>query len=170
MTTTSPPGTSGSGDVTTQAPAGQGLMSAMAPTAASGMLRAGMQSAGLMKAGSGASRRRIGEVLIAQGVINEEQLQSLLAEQAQFTDPKKRPRLGRLVVEKGLANEKQIAMALASALGLEIVDLARVTVPPEIARVVPKAVSERPRHADHRPQRCVTDRRDERPHEHRRAR
>ena len=109
------------------------------------MLRAGMQTAGLMRSGAaaGVARRRIGEVLIEQGVITEAQLQELLAEQAQFGDPKKRPRLGRLVVEKGLASERQVAQALASALGLPLIDLSRIQVPTEIARLVPKAVSER---------------------------
>lgn len=133
------------GDVTTTAPEGSGLISMTAPTAASGLLRAGMQTAGLIRSGtsSGVARRRIGEVLIEQGIIDESQLQDLLAEQAQFGDPKKRPRLGRLVVDKGLANERQVAQALASALGLPLIDLSRIQVSPEAARLVPKAVSER---------------------------
>ena len=48
-------------------------------------------------------RKRIGEVLVEQGVITAEQLNDLLALQA--TTPGPRRRLGRLVVETGLADE-----------------------------------------------------------------
>ena len=88
-------------------------------------------------------RRRIGEVLVEQHVIDQVQLEACLAEQSRTTDPKKRPRLGKLVVNKGLATEKQVAQALASALGLQIVELGRMTPDPLVARILPKAVSDR---------------------------
>jgi len=141
-----PPGPS-AGDVSTARPRVPGALSTVAPapggTAASGVIRAGMSNAGLLGAGNGAGRRRIGEVLVDQGVIDAGQLQDLLAAQAQFADPKRRPRLGRLVVDRGLATERQVAQALASALNLPLVDLARMQVATEIARLVPKAVCER---------------------------
>ena len=138
----------GSGDLTSSAPTGTGMIASGAPTTASGMIRAGMSSVGLLRSGQGGTgsatqRRRIGEVLVEQGIIDEVQLQDLLGEQARFGDPKKRPRLGRLVVDKGLANERQVAQALATALGLPLVDLGRAQVTTDIARLVPKAVSER---------------------------
>jgi len=141
VTTTTP---ASSGEVTAVAPPGSGMLSAGAPTAASGMIRAGMNSVGLIRSTKGGlARRRIGEVLVEQGIIDEPQLQLLLAEQSQFLDAKKRPRLGRLVVDKGLASERQVAQALAGALGLPLVDLSRMQIPTDIARLVPKAVSER---------------------------
>jgi len=86
----------GAGEVSATAPS-SGMVSSSVPTAASGMIRAGMNGMGLLRTGTSANpqRRRIGEVLVEQGVINEEQLQALLAEQAQFLDPKRRPRLSR---------------------------------------------------------------------------
>lgn len=86
-------------------------------------------------------RKRIGEVLVEQGVITPEQLNDLLALQA--TTPGPRRRLGRLVVETGLANERQLAMALAAALRLPLADLSTVRVDPEVARKLPRAIAER---------------------------
>jgi type IV pilus assembly protein PilB len=86
-------------------------------------------------------RKRIGEVLVEQGVISAEQLNDLLALQA--TTPGPRRRLGRLVVETGLANEKQLAMALAGALRLPLCDLAATRIDPEVARKLPRAIAEK---------------------------
>jgi len=146
-----PPRSPGSGDVSATAPARPGLISAGAPAPPSGMLRTGpagtgLTGAGMLRSGGGANqqqRRRIGEVLVEQGVIDEVQLQDLLGEQARFGDPKKRPRLGRLVVDKGLATERQVAQALATALGLPLIDIGRSQVPTDVARLIPKAVCER---------------------------
>jgi len=121
-----------------------GLLSTTAPAAsAAGMIRAGVARHGLIGTRGGGMRRRIGEVLVEQGVLDEAQLAQCLAAQAQNPDPTKRPRLGRVVVERGLATERQVAQALAGALGLPLVDLARATVAPEVARLLPRSVSER---------------------------
>jgi len=54
-----------------------------------------------------------------------------------------RRRLGQILVDLKLVSEKQIAEALGDLLDLEVVDLARHTVPPEIARLLPRSVAER---------------------------
>jgi type IV pilus assembly protein PilB len=86
-------------------------------------------------------RKRIGEVLVEQGVITAEQLNDLLALQA--TTPGPRRRLGRLVVETGLANESQLATALAGALRLPLADLSAFRIDPEVARKLPRAIAEK---------------------------
>ncbi|HEV2889496.1 MAG TPA: ATPase, T2SS/T4P/T4SS family [Frankiaceae bacterium] len=87
-------------------------------------------------------RRRLGEVLVASGVITEAELNGLLAEQA--SQPRElRKRLGAMVVEKGMAAERDIATALAAVMGLEMVDVARLGVAPAAARLIPRAVAER---------------------------
>jgi type IV pilus assembly protein PilB len=86
-------------------------------------------------------RKRIGEVLVEQGVLTAEQLNDLLALQA--TTPGPRRRLGRLVVETGLADERQLATALAQALRLPLADLGNVRVDPEVARKLPRAIAEK---------------------------
>ena len=91
----------------------------------------------------GRRRRRIGEVLVAQGLITEEQLQQVLAAQMATPAGQPRPRLGALVTQSGHATEKQVAEALGEALGLRVVDLGRTLVVPEHVRLLPRAVAER---------------------------
>lgn len=87
-------------------------------------------------------RRRIGEVLVEQGLLTDDTLRELLEAQS---DPSRsvRPRLGRLVVERGYATEREVANALAAALNLPFVNLAPGDVDPEAARVLPRVQSER---------------------------
>lgn len=65
-------------------------------------------------------RRRLGEVLLDLGVIDEAQLQSALAEQTQSPQRK----LGAILVENGVTGEDVIARILARQLGLPYVRLA----------------------------------------------
>ena len=89
------------------------------------------------------SRRRIGEVLVQQGLITEEQLQSVLAVQDETPLGTSRKRLGTVVIESGMATEMQVAQALAEALVLPLVDLGRTMAQPEAVRLLPRAVAER---------------------------
>jgi type IV pilus assembly protein PilB len=82
-------------------------------------------------------------VLIEHGVISEEHLARALAVQSDVAPGQRRKRLGTLLVELGFATERDIAAALASALGLEVIDLSEYMIPAEIARVLPRAVAER---------------------------
>ncbi|MCW2610701.1 MAG: type secretion system protein [Cryptosporangiaceae bacterium] len=88
-------------------------------------------------------RRRIGDVLIEHGVITAEHLAQTLLVQADVAPGQRRKRLGTLLVELGFATERDIATALASALGLEVIDLSEYMIPAEIARVLPRTVAER---------------------------
>jgi type IV pilus assembly protein PilB len=88
-----------------------------------------------------APRRRLGEVLVEQGVLSQVQLQTLLNMQAEGGFERKR--LGRLAVEAGYATERQLATALAAALELRLVDPMRERVDIPIARQLPRAVAER---------------------------
>ena len=86
-------------------------------------------------------RRRIGEVLVEQGLITDEQLQDALGAQRGGDGPRRR--LGTVVIDMGLATERQVAEALAEALGLPLVDLGRVVVVPDHVRQLPRNVAER---------------------------
>ena len=88
-------------------------------------------------------RRRIGEVLVEEGVISDEQLGELLALQSATPPGQPRKRLGNLVIESGMATEREVAKALAEALSLPLVDLGRTLVQPEAVRLLPRAVAER---------------------------
>ncbi len=90
-----------------------------------------------------AERRRIGDVLVAEGLLTPEQLEEVLAAQQALPPGESRPRLGQLVTQMGLATEQQVAAALAAALTLTLVDLGRTMVVPEHVRLLPRAVAER---------------------------
>ena len=88
-------------------------------------------------------RRRIGDVLIGDNVITAQQLDECLAEQANSAPGDNRPRLGTIIVAKGYASDTQVADALAAALMLDVVDLSRTTIAPDVARLVPQEMAER---------------------------
>ena len=88
-------------------------------------------------------RRRIGEVLVSQGLLTLDQVNDALAAQLNVPKGQQRKRLGNVVIELGLATERQVAEALAEALGLELVDLGRTALVPEHVRLLPRAVAER---------------------------
>src|SRR4051812_14243679 len=88
-------------------------------------------------------RRRLGEVLVEQEVVTEEQLRQALDLQSDVVPGKRRRRLGTVIVEAGFATERQIAEALASALSLNVTDLGQLPISPDIVRSLPRAVAER---------------------------
>jgi type IV pilus assembly protein PilB len=88
-------------------------------------------------------RRRLGEVLVAHGLLTPEQLVHALTVQEDHPTGHPRKRLGQVVLDLGLASEHQVAEALASALTLERVDLRHTLVLPEHARLLPRAIAER---------------------------
>lgn len=88
-----------------------------------------------------AARKRLGEVLVEQGVITGDQLEALLQRQRSGNGPRRR--LGRMVVEEGFADDRGIAAALAASLRLPLLDLSRTRVDPAAARSIPRAMSER---------------------------
>ncbi len=79
-------------------------------------------------------RRRLGEILVEQGLVTQEELAQALARQRQA----KGGRLGRMIVELGFATETQITEAVAEQLRIPGVDLAAVDIPAEeLGRVDP---------------------------------
>ena len=86
-------------------------------------------------------RRRLGDVLVAAGVITDAALREVLTAQRDATGPRRR--LGELLVELRLTDERTIANALASQLGLETIDLTRVQPAPDAVRLLPQEVATR---------------------------
>jgi hypothetical protein len=86
-----------------------------------------------------AQRLRLGEALVAAGVITAAQLDACLAHQ-ETTTPRRR--LGGIVVELGLATDVQVAQGLATILGFEYVDPSGIDVPVEDVRKVPRLTAE----------------------------
>jgi hypothetical protein len=86
-----------------------------------------------------AQRLRLGEALVAAGVITPIQLQACLEDQAATTP---RRRLGAVVVERGLATDVEVAQGLGTILGFEYVDPSEMDVPVAVARRVPRLSAE----------------------------
>ena len=82
--------------------------------------------------------RRIGQVLVDLGFLDDEQLQALLDEQQQ------RPGelLGQIAMDMGLVTDDQLAQALAEQMGLQVVSMADVTVPQEVLNHVTEPMAQ----------------------------
>ena len=81
---------------------------------------------------------KLGDILIAQGVIDEEKLIAALSDQRAFGG-----KLGRTLVDLGYVNEEQLMRALAEQLGLETVDLDSMKVSDDALSCLPVDACER---------------------------
>ena len=99
-----------------------------------------MASTGPSAAASAArpQRLRLGEVLVAQKLVSQEQLRIALEEQKRSGR-----RLGRVLVDLGLLTEERIAQALARQLALRFVDLKSHTFNRAVVAKLPESVARR---------------------------
>ena len=81
---------------------------------------------------------RIGDLLIAQKVISQDQLNAALADQK--TSGRK---LGRVLIEKGFISEEQLLQFLAQQLKIPFIDLKRYHYKPEVVRLIPETHARR---------------------------
>lgn len=81
---------------------------------------------------------RLGDMLIAGGVITEQQLKQALEIQAGSGE-----RLGSVLQENGFITERQLIETLMNQLGVEYVDLNSMSIPSEMAQVLPKSVAKK---------------------------
>ena len=81
---------------------------------------------------------KLGDILIAHGVIDEEKLIAALSDQRAFGG-----KLGRTLVDLGYASEDQLMRALSEQLGLDTVDLDGVEVTDEALSTLPVDACER---------------------------
>ena len=80
---------------------------------------------------------RLGDLLVKSGTITQGQLDEALALQSGSGE-----RLGAVLQKHGFITEKQLIDTLMDQLGVEFVDLNTCSIPPEMARVLPRAVAE----------------------------
>lgn len=82
--------------------------------------------------------RRIGQILVDLGFITDEQLEVILDEQQQ------RPGalLGKIAEDMGLITDDQLAQALAEQLNMQTVQLADVTLPPDVLEKVTETMAQ----------------------------
>lgn len=81
---------------------------------------------------------RLGDLLIQQGLLTDEQLKFALDEQKRSGR-----KLGRIVVESGFVTEEAISQALAKQLRIAFVDLKHFSPQPELIRLLPEAQARR---------------------------
>lgn len=82
--------------------------------------------------------KRLGDLLLSAGVISEDELEYALGVQS-----KDKKRLGNVLIDEGIISERQLIEALELQLGVEFVDLSRITLPAELTQVVPQNIAKR---------------------------
>ena len=87
----------------------------------------------------GLRSHRIGEILVAKGVVSEDQVRIALTEQKRSG----REQLGKILVRLGFATEAVIGDVLGGALGYDCVDLSRIVIDNEAVRLIPKDIARR---------------------------
>ncbi len=81
---------------------------------------------------------RLGEILVQQKLLSEEQLQFALSEQKRTGR-----KLGRVFIENGFVTEEQISGALAKQLSIPYINLKFFNVNPEVVRLLPETQARR---------------------------
>jgi len=81
---------------------------------------------------------RIGDLLVSNRVISQEQLESALAEQKNSGR-----KLGKVLIENGYLSEDQMLNFLAQQLNIPFIDLKRYHYSPEVVRLIPEAHARR---------------------------
>ncbi|MGP1675868.1 MAG: GspE/PulE family protein [Burkholderiales bacterium] len=80
-----------------------------------------------------AAKRHIGQILIAQGILTEDQLRIALLEQSKSKLP-----VGKLLVNLGFVSEATLRDALSEKLGLQSVDLSQIIIDSHAMKLVPR--------------------------------
>ncbi|MFA9441569.1 GspE/PulE family protein [Uliginosibacterium sp. sgz301328] len=83
-------------------------------------------------------RQPLGQQLLAQGIISDDQLRIALHEQGHSTQP-----LGKLLIDLGFVSEATLREALSESLGKQSVDLAFAIADPEAIALVPVDIAKR---------------------------
>ncbi|MBI5479802.1 MAG: hypothetical protein HY906_13140 [Deltaproteobacteria bacterium] len=83
------------------------------------------------------ARKKLGEILIQAGVIDEAKLRSALAEQARWGGP-----LGRILVDMRIITEEALVQALSHQLNFPAVKIDEKKIPPQALELVPVELCE----------------------------
>ncbi len=84
------------------------------------------------------AKKKLGEILIEEGLISEEQLDNALTVQKG-----KNQKLGKVLIELGYINEMQVAETLTKQLSLQMVDCNDYSPSSQVLALVPKETAER---------------------------
>ncbi len=83
-------------------------------------------------------RRHLGEILYKAGLVKKEPLIKAIK-----TSKTSNKRLGQVLLELGLVDEETLTKAIAKQFGLEYVNLDKITIPPEVIKLVPEDLIKR---------------------------
>lgn len=82
--------------------------------------------------------RPLGQILISEGILSEDQLRIALLEQMKLNQP-----IGKLLVSLGFVSEATLRQALSENLGKQSVDLAHAVIDPQALKIVPRDLAKR---------------------------
>ncbi len=80
-------------------------------------------------------RKKLGEILVEAGLLQEADVRKALAEQGKYGE-----KLGKVIVRKGLLSEKEIIETVSKQLGIPIIDLDDRNIPEEVIRMIPEDI------------------------------
>jgi general secretion pathway protein E/type IV pilus assembly protein PilB len=83
-------------------------------------------------------RRPLGQILISEGILSEDQLRIALLEQMKQNQP-----IGKLLVSLGFVTEATLRQALSESLGKQSIDLSHAVVDPVALKLVPREIAKR---------------------------
>jgi general secretion pathway protein E/type IV pilus assembly protein PilB len=83
-------------------------------------------------------RRPLGQILISEGILSEDQLRIALLEQMKSNQP-----IGKLLVSLGFVSEATLREALSESLGKQSIDLSNAIVDPQALKLVPRDIAKR---------------------------
>jgi len=83
------------------------------------------------------AQRRLGQILVDLGYLNEDQLWDVLEEQKQSPGEV----IGQVAIRMGHVTEAQVTEALAEQWGMPVVNLEETTIPPKVLELVPETMA-----------------------------
>ena len=85
-----------------------------------------------------AAAGKLGELLLREGLITEDQLTKALEHQT-----KNKTRLGNSLVQLGHINERVLATFLSKQFGMQAISLEGVKIPPDLVKLIPRNLCEK---------------------------
>ncbi len=82
--------------------------------------------------------RRLGDLLVADGLLTQEQLHKALGEQKGSTE-----KLGSILIRLGFINEEQLIGFLSGQYGVPSITLSQLEIDPEVLKLVPAAIAKK---------------------------
>src|SRR5437870_13052507 len=82
--------------------------------------------------------RRLGDLLVADGLLTPAQLQKALSEQRGSTE-----KLGSILIKLGFINEEQLIGFLSRQYGVPSITLAQLAIDPTVLRLVPAPIAKK---------------------------